>query len=576
MSVKDTNEHSREHVVASVVDWAAAIVDPREQFDSHPLALVIYDWRTLQILDANRCASLHFGYARDELREMSFPSLFRHEDLTAFYACGARIDPKPGNSGSVGEWPVLKKNGLVFHCTLHYQIIGAADNPLCLVSYVDVSELVLARQRAEQSATTLRTVLNSVPQAVYWKDVDSVYVGCNRAFAKEAGLARAEDVTGMRDDALPWRLHTDEIRATDQQALRIPVPLTFTQKATIAPTGEERWYRQIKTALRTDSNDVIGVLTVQQDVTEHRAAEDNLRVLGRALDACLNAVLVTRPSNSGNLIEYANPAFERITGYSREQWSGRDCAFLQQEDRDQEGLRQVSEALRKQQTVETVVRNYRANGAMFLNLFISPVLNDDGVLTHHIAVINDVTETERNRKNLEYQARYDVLTALPNRTQFLEKLNLQIAESAQSKRPLLIGFVDMDDFKEVNDAAGHGVGDSILKEVAFRLKAALPDEGLLCRYGGDEFAFFVGFDGANRSANEIAHQLTAVFREPLRTDGQSFELNCSVGLSVYPKDGTQAYMLIRRADAAMYHGKQDSADGIGTFNPRIAAQIEHR
>ncbi|WP_250469775.1 MULTISPECIES: bifunctional diguanylate cyclase/phosphodiesterase [unclassified Caballeronia] len=575
----DQRDDSEHHTADSSADGdlRASIGDLRQHFYNHPFAMLVYEWSTLEILVANRAANAQYGYAYGELEGRSILCLRRPEDVPAFHSLKDRIQPTVGTSGTVGEWPQVRKDGSQLHASVHYQIVGDASHPLCLVSYLDVTELVTERQRALASRKMLEVILDSVPHSVYWKDTESVYLGCNSAFAREAGLNRAHEVRGLTDENLPWRLHAQEIRESDQRALAAVGHLAYAKRTNLYLSGEERWYSQLKTPLHNTDGMVVGVLAVHEDITEQRKAEAELRVRSRALDACLNAVLVTRPSAMGNLIEYANPAFERITGFSRDKWSGKDCKFLQREDTEQDGLRRIRQALDAERDVETVVRNYRANGEMFLNhLFISPVRDEDGVVTHHIAVINDVTEVTENRRRLEYQANFDALTDLPNRSHFVARLTDALEVARGLEREVLIGFLDIDDFKEANDSLGHSIGDALLKEAAGRLRAIFPLEGMVARYGGDEFAFFIEFDGNARFPDQLARQVSAAFSEPMQVDGHTVDLGCSIGLCVFPADGADVDTLVKRADAAMYHAKSETQIGISRYDRRIAERIERR
>src|ERR1700736_1623545 len=180
---------------------------------------------------------------------------------------------------------------------------------------------------------------------------------------------------------------------------------------------------------------VIGVLGSYTDVTERKRSDLALRLQSRALDASVNAVLITGAAASGHLIEYANPAFKRITGYDPAEVIGHDCRFLQRDDRDQEGLSAIREGLAANREVSAVLRNYRKDGALFWNqLLIAPVPDAHGHTTHHIGVINDVTEVSRYQEQLEYQANYDTLTRLPNRNLLRNRLQHAIDRARQDRK----------------------------------------------------------------------------------------------------------------------------------------------
>jgi diguanylate cyclase (GGDEF)-like protein/PAS domain S-box-containing protein len=557
----------------------ATVGDLKQHFDSHPIPMVVYDWETLVIVISNRAADTQYGYAPGELEGQSVLRFRRAKDIAAFHAARAAIPAAPGLRGSVGDWTHVRKDGSELQVRIHYQIIGHLGRVMCLVSYLDVTELLTARQEALRSKRMLEAILNSVPLSVYWKDRDSRYLGCNAAFASEVGLSDAADVVGMTDGAFPWGRHEAEIKRTDAQALASPRDHFSYHKRIIAqPAGDERWYAQSKVALHDDSGSVVGVLAVHEDITAQKLAEANLRVRSRALDACHNAVLVTRPGLRGNnTIEYANPAFERITGYTSDDWAGRDCAFLQREDRDQPGLVTIRAALQAQQDVETIVRNYRADGQMFLNhLLISPVRDEEGAVTHHIAVLNDVTEVMEARRKLEFQANFDALTELPNRSHFMARLKEALNVAAARGHTVSVGFLDLDDFKVINDSLGHNIGDELLKEAARRLQSAIPDGGMVARYGGDEFALFVPGAGDGHDLATLVTSISGCLAGVAYVEGHPLELVCSFGLCTSPQHGSDAHTLIKRADAAMYQAKSVGRGAACIYDDSIGARIDRR
>jgi diguanylate cyclase (GGDEF)-like protein/PAS domain S-box-containing protein len=314
-----------------------------------------------------------------------------------------------------------------------------------------------------------------------------------------------------------------------------------------------------------------------KECRERSLAEATLRLRNRALEASVNAILITNCTQPDNPIEYVNPAFERITGYSAAEVMGRNSRFLQRDDGDQPGLENINAALREQCEGHAVIRNYRKDGSLFWNEFhIAPVRDSSGRTTHFIGVLNDITETKRYQEQLEHQAKYDLLTNLPNRSLLYDRLAQAIIYAQRYRRLVGVAFVDLDRFKLINDSLGHNMGDRLLKTVAERLKSSVRNVDTVARLGGDEF-MVVLYDQANEQAIvKVMQRILASVRQPFFIEGREFIITCSMGLSIYPQDGQDAETLLKNADAAMYRAKDQGRNNFQSYTPEIQEWVNER
>ena len=310
---------------------------------------------------------------------------------------------------------------------------------------------------------------------------------------------------------------------------------------------------------------------------ERMLAEATLQLRNRALEASMNAILITNFTKPDNPIEYVNPAFERITGYSAAEAIGRNCRFLQRDDEDQPGLENINAALREQCEGHAVIRNYRKNGSLFWNEFhIAPVRDSSGRTTHFIGVLNDITETKRYQEQLEHQAKYDSLTNLPNRSLLYDRLAQAIIYAQRYRRLVGVAFVDLDHFKLINDSLGHNLGDRLLKTVAERLKSSVRNVDTVARLGGDEF-MVVLYDQANeQTIAKVMQRILAAIRQPFFIEGREFIITCSIGLSICPQDGQDAETLLKNADSAMYRAKDQGRNNFQSYTSEIQERVNER
>ena len=204
------------------------------------------------------------------------------------------------------------------------------------------------------------------------------------------------------------------------------------------------------------------------------------------------------------------------------------------------------------------------------------VFSPDGEALYYEGTVEDVTAQHEYRQQLEYQATHDPLTGLPNRNLLQDRL-AQLLRSAQRKGGHgTLAFVDLDNFKFVNDSLGHGAGDSLLVEVAARLKACLREADTVARYGGDEFVLILGDYEDMSDIFHILNRVQAAVAEPVTLEGHDIRVNCSIGVSVFPDDGESLEVLLRHADAAMHHAKRQGKGQFQFFTESLNAAARER
>jgi diguanylate cyclase (GGDEF)-like protein/PAS domain S-box-containing protein len=297
----------------------------------------------------------------------------------------------------------------------------------------------------------------------------------------------------------------------------------------------------------------------------------------RAIEASVNAIAITA-ATPGSPTVYVNPAFERVTGYSRADMLGQSPRLLYGADLDQPGVEEVRAAIRERRDAHTVVRCYRKDGTLFWNeLSISPVRDEQGVVTHFVSFQHDITALKAYESELRHQATHDALTGLPNRALLADRLLQTMHHSERKGHVLWLVSIDLDRFKFTNSRLGHKGGDRLLQAVAERLQLAVRPVDTVARMGGDEFALMLLPEpGAPGPRADQLQRVLDCLAAPLHIDGQELFLTCSTGIAVYPDDGQDPGMLMERADIAMFRAKEIGGDDVQFYTAAMNDRLGER
>jgi len=272
-----------------------------------------------------------------------------------------------------------------------------------------------------------------------------------------------------------------------------------------------------------------------------------------------------------------NPAFEQITGYALAEVVGRNCRFLQGTDTAQPGIAAIRKALAEEREAKVMLRNYRKDGSMFWNEFhVAPVRDADGRSTHFVGVLSDISDRQRYEEQLAYRATHDELTGLPNRQLLHDRLQQAILNAERHGHEVAVVFVDLDDFKLINDSLGHGAGDIALKAVADRLQGIVRGTDTVGRFGGDEFVIVLTEQADDAGMRHVIERVSSVLSQPIELGGVPHVLTPSLGHCRYPEAGRDAETLLKHADLAMYQAKRQGRNRAIAYREEFDSAVSQR
>ena len=288
-----------------------------------------------------------------------------------------------------------------------------------------------------------------------------------------------------------------------------------------------------------------------------------------ALESTSNAVAITE--RNGEIV-WINPAYTKLTGYTLEELREHNLHLLDASACDPTTSRPIWQQISRGEAWKGELQNRRKDGSVYFEeMTITPVLDQQGQVAHFISMKQDITDRKVSEEQLNYLAHYDTLTDLPNRVMFRDHLTEAIIRAEDEETMLAVLFLDLDRFKSINDTLGHDIGDLLLQEAAKRIANCLRKQDVVSRISGDEFTVILAGIDNKYEVKRIAQQLSNAISQPMMFDGYELFISTSIGISLYPADGSEPETLIKNADIAMVHAKEHGHDKVRFYTPNMSS-----
>lgn len=421
---------------------------------------------------------------------------------------------------------------------------------------LELKEKISALERAHaallESEARTKAVLNNAGVCIGVLDADCRYERVNGMYAQSFGYSQ-EEFRQMRF----WDiLRPDFIPLAQQAAGQLrsgALEQHYADKFFVRKDGSQFPGGHWLSPQRDSKGRCAGFVCVISDLTGQKEAEDKLRLAHTVFETSSEGMLIT---DAKNRIIMVNPAFTVITGWRSEEVIGQRPSFQHSDRHDREFYRRMWDELLREGRWQGELWNCRRNGEVYpLWLSIALIRNQNGGIANHVALFSDISERKKAEEILRHQAMHDPLTKLPNRAMFDERLRSALSRARRKKSLVALLYLDLDNFKSVNDSLGHLAGDRFLQLVAEKMLCCLRAEDMAARIGGDEFCAIIEDVGSVAQAADAAERM-------LRELGG---LNClpggqglrtSIGIAVFPNHGADPESLLRCADTAMYTAKR--------------------
>ena len=311
-----------------------------------------------------------------------------------------------------------------------------------------------------------------------------------------------------------------------------------------------------------------------QDITDRKRHDEKLQLLASVFESTIEGIIVTDPT--GKILQ-VNPAFSAISGYRPEEALGENPRILQSGRHGDDFYREMWESLEYRGRWSGQLWNRRKNGEAYPQwLSISAIKDSRGRTVNYVGIFHDITDIKHKEERIKHRAEHDPLTGLPNRALFYDRLHMSVARARRNKEMVALLFMDLDNFKDVNDSLGHAVGDLLLKEVAKRLVSTLRSEDTVARLGGDEFTAILPDTSGRQEGTQAAGRIIEAISAPINIGEHELHVGVSIGITLYPLDGRDSETLVKNADMAMYRAKNAGRNNYQVFSPNMNAEALKR
>jgi diguanylate cyclase (GGDEF)-like protein/PAS domain S-box-containing protein len=395
----------------------------------------------------------------------------------------------------------------------------------------------------------------------------------NQKYCEIVGYSEAEmQQFTFRDITHPEDLTIDMQPRRDLLAERITE--FSVEKRYIRKDGQVVWVLLSVSPLWRPGQEQQACLAIVRDISKRKKVEEDLVFASKVFEHSIEGIVVT---DSAGTILQVNSAFSMVTGYSAAEAVGQNPRILKSNRHTPAFYEEMWRRLMEEGQWTGEIWNRRKNGEVYPEwLTINAVYNTQGRITNYVSIFHDITELKRQQEALEHQAQHDALTGLPNRVLLNDRLQEALKRMDRNHKQVALLFLDVDNFKHINDGFGHSTGDNLLVELASRLRSQLRAGDTLARQGGDEFLVLLPEIDQMDDASLIAMRLLASLQQSFKLEGVECFVTASVGITLAPEDGNNSEVLIKNADMAMYRAKNLGRNNFQFFTPELDSKAHRR
>lgn len=530
-------------------------------YDSIDFPVLVFD-SNLNLVRFNSRAAYEFNLRvnarHNNIERISFPK----------YAERIRDDLSIALSHGERQEAILESNDRYYQMVINPGIDETDNINFLVVSIIDITDIQNIRNELNDSEARLQTIMKNTTILIAMKDLTGRYIYINDAFKSAFNLDNVDYELRSAFDLFPpeFAAHT---WASDLKA--IESLKTIEAETTLDTDGILTHYSTRHQVLRDHQGKPYIIITESEDITARKKAEEKLKIAAKVYQQAGEAIFVTDKHSE---IISINDAFTDITGFTEQEAVGKKIGALLNSGRHSDDFfSSMWNALAHQGHWQGEIWNKRKNGEIYPEwLTINRILNQENETDYFVSVFSDISNLKDSQRKVEFLATHDALTGLPNRSLFLDRLENSLARSKRSNNSLAVLFMDLDNFKSINDTLGHDMGDKLLVSVSEVLKTTIRDIDTVSRLGGDEFTVILN-DCTPKEAQEVAERILDELSEPIELGNRKIFTSASIGISFYPEDSSDTTGLLKSADTAMYKAKEAGRNQFCFFHTEMREQL---
>ncbi|WP_440874906.1 EAL domain-containing protein [Thalassotalea sp. PLHSN55] len=429
------------------------------------------------------------------------------------------------------------------------------------------NELIAARELAEKTSENYQALYHCAPVG---------YVSLQRAGQIKQANLTAANMLGASIEAIKGKRLGAYLTQDSIPIFNICIDNAFAGREQTACEIELNINEKVSTVLMqvNMSADGLECLTILTDISTNKELEVKLELAASVFTHAHEGIMIT--DKHGTILDI-NEMFTCITGFNREDAIGNNPRILKSGRQSASYYIEMWKALEEQGYWHSEVWNRRKNGEIYPEMqSICAVSDKAGVTNHYVSIFTDITESKAHQYQLEHSAHHDMLTGLPNRALLSNKLALAIKQSQRREKTLALAYLDLDGFKRINDTYGHCIGDNFLISLSKNLKQALRAGDFLARIGGDEFIAVLTDLNNESECIQVLQRMLLAASQNIICDDEVLKVSTSIGVTLYPQNGSDPDLLLRQADQAMYVAKDAGRNCYRFFDISIAEKSRTR